>query len=114
MGTGKSWRHRAAAGGLTGILVCLALTRTVSPQTPFALTQHTEPAGIRWQVNINEADAAHLEDLPGIGPVLAERIIAYREIHGDFDTAHEITAVSGIGEDTFRELEPYIIAESDS
>ena len=114
MGTGKSWRRRAAASGLTGILVCLALTRTVSAQTPFGLSQHREPAGIRWQVNINRADAAHLEDLPGIGPVLAERIIAYREIRGGFDTAHEITAVPGIGEDTFRELAPYIIVESDS
>ena len=114
MGTGKSWRHRAAAGGLTGILGCLALTRTVSPQTPFALTQHTDPPAIPRQLNINHPAAPHLEDLPHPATLSAKRLIAYRSIHGGFDTAHEITAVSGIGEDTFQELEPYIIAESDS
>lgn len=48
-------------------------------------------------VNINTASAARLEDLPGIGPALAQRIVAHREANGPFTSAEGLTAVSGIG-----------------
>ncbi|NLS10176.1 ComEA family DNA-binding protein [Nesterenkonia sp. MY13] len=48
-------------------------------------------------ININTADAQELEELPGIGPALAERIITYRQTHGDFGSVEELAAVSGIG-----------------
>ena len=48
-------------------------------------------------ININTAPAARLEDLPGIGPALAQRIVAYREANGPFTSAEGLTAVSGIG-----------------
>lgn len=48
-------------------------------------------------INLNTADAAQLEELPGIGPALAERIIAHRQSHGDFGALEELAAVSGIG-----------------
>lgn len=48
-------------------------------------------------ININTADSATLEQLPGIGPALAGRIITYRESHGDFNSLEELAAVSGIG-----------------
>lgn len=48
-------------------------------------------------VNLNTADAAALEELPGIGPALAERIVDHRESHGDFGSLEELAAVSGIG-----------------
>lgn len=49
-------------------------------------------------ININTAGAQELEQLPGIGPVTAASIIAYREANGPFGTIEEITLVSGIGE----------------
>lgn len=52
-------------------------------------------------VNINTADAAELQTLPGIGEILASRIIAYRETNGQFEDIIEITGVSGIGEGIF-------------
>lgn len=52
-------------------------------------------------VNINMATAAELEALPGIGPSLAERILAHREANGPFTAVEEILDVSGIGEAKF-------------
>lgn len=51
-------------------------------------------------VNINTADAAALETLPGIGPALAGRIIAWRDANGGFRAVDELLAVAGIGEKT--------------
>ncbi len=52
------------------------------------------PAG---PVDLNAADATTLQTLPGIGPVLAERIVAWREEHGPFASVEELGEVSGIG-----------------
>ncbi len=52
------------------------------------------------RVNLNTADAAALETLPGVGPAIAARIIAWRDENGPFRSVDELTAVSGIGEKT--------------
>ena len=49
-------------------------------------------------VNINTADASELAQLPGIGEVLARRIIDYRRIHGAFTAPEQLTNVEGIGQ----------------
>ena len=59
-------------------------------------------------VNVNTADATTLETLPGIGEVLAQRIIDHREAHGLFASVDELVAVSGIGEVTLEELRPLV------
>jgi competence protein ComEA len=59
------------------------------------------------KVNVNTADAPELTRLPGIGDVLAARIVAYRSAHGPFRTLDDLVAVKGIGPSTlsgFREL----------
>jgi competence protein ComEA len=55
-------------------------------------------AGPSSTLNLNTATAADLEALPGIGPALAERIVAYRGEHGPFRDAKSLTDVPGIGE----------------
>ncbi|MEZ5170254.1 MAG: ComEA family DNA-binding protein [Acidimicrobiia bacterium] len=55
-------------------------------------------------VNLNEADADDLEELPGIGPVLAEAIIDERESRGGFRSVNELRDVRGIGEKRFEDL----------
>ena len=62
-------------------------------------------------VNVNTATAEELDVLPGIGPALAGRIIAYREEHGPFTAAEDLLAVSGIGESVLDGLRDQIVLE---
>jgi competence protein ComEA len=55
-------------------------------------------------LNLNQATAAQLEELPGVGPVLAQRIVDWRTAHGRFATVDELGEVSGIGDKIFDEL----------
>ncbi|MFO7638566.1 MAG: helix-hairpin-helix domain-containing protein [bacterium] len=59
-------------------------------------------------VNINTADAAALQTLPGIGPRTAERIVEYRNAHGPFRSANELGGVRGIGPITIERLRPLV------
>lgn len=59
-------------------------------------------------VPINSADASTLVALPGIGPVLAARIVEHRERHGPFTTAEDLLGVPGIGEATLAALRDHI------
>ena len=62
-------------------------------------------------VDVNTADQALLETLPGIGPTLAGRIIDYRDENGPFRSAEELLEVKGIGKATLEELRPHIALE---
>lgn len=59
-------------------------------------------------VNLNTADRAELEGLPGVGPVLAEAIIAWREENDGFGSPSELQEVSGIGPKSYAKLEPLV------
>ncbi len=62
-------------------------------------------------ININTASAAELDALPGIGPVYAARIIAYREDHGPFSSPADIVQVKGIGTATYEKLKSRITVD---
>lgn len=55
-------------------------------------------------VDLNGADATTLQTLPGIGPAMAERILAHRRDHGPFNSVEDLMAVSGIGPATLTRL----------
>ena len=65
----------------------------------------------RHLVNINTSDADKLTLLPGIGPALAEKIVAYRRKNGFFLSPEDITKVSGIGETKYESIKDSIIVE---
>lgn len=70
-----------------------------APTTAATAAAETVPEEtVSFPVNINTADADTLTALPGIGQVLAERIVAYRRQNGPFRVIEEITKVEGIGE----------------
>lgn len=60
------------------------------------------------RVNINTADETGLQEIPGVGPATAKKIISYREAHGRFSAIEEIKNVSGIGEKTFEKMKDMI------
>lgn len=59
-------------------------------------------------VNLNTADLATLDELPGVGPVTATAIVAWREENGGFRAVDDLLEVSGIGEVTLSELAPLV------
>ena len=60
------------------------------------------PAGGR--LDLNAASASAFDSLPGIGPVLAERIVSWRTEHGRFASVDQLRQVSGIGESKYQQL----------
>ena len=64
--------------------------------------------GSNGPVSLNAADAAALDTLPGVGPVLAQRIIDWRTEHGRFTSVDELGEVSGIGDKLMGQLRPKV------
>jgi len=79
-------------------------------------TNSNSPAAVPAQQNahgpidINTADKSLLESLPGVGTVLAERILEYRAKHGSFLSIEELKQVEGIGEKKFDGIKELITA----
>lgn len=65
------------------------------------------PGGV---VDLNGADQAALETLPGVGPAIAQRILEWRAANGGFHTVDELIEVSGIGPATMERLRPLVTA----
>jgi competence ComEA-like helix-hairpin-helix protein len=59
-------------------------------------------------VDLNDGTLAELEHLPGIGPVLARRIVAHRTSHGAFRHIEDLALVPGIGEKRLEQLRPFV------
>ncbi len=73
-------------------------------QEPGSLT----PGTTGDSINLNTASVAELEELPGVGPVLAGAIVAWREENGGFVRVDQLQEVSGIGPKSFEKLEPLV------
>ena len=60
------------------------------------------------KISINDAEVEELEALPGIGPVLAHRIVEYRYSNGQFEKLEDLKQVKGLGDKLFQNILPYI------
>lgn len=103
--------------GLTLLFVlCAAAMWLLTPQQEtggFQISAY-EPesaSDVSTKVNINTADADELDTLPGIGPVLAQRIVDWRTENGSFRTPEDLLQVEGIGQATLENLQNCIITE---
>ncbi|MGB7055811.1 MAG: helix-hairpin-helix domain-containing protein [bacterium] len=62
----------------------------------------------KLELSLNRVSVEELCDLPGIGPVLAERIIRYREQRGRFESLDELKRIKGIGDKLYNKISPYV------
>lgn len=111
----------SAGGALPGVdLASVNLARQVTDgeqivvggtgaQPPQATPGSGPPGGgAGGQVDLNAASLAQLEALPGVGPVLAQRILDWRTEHGRFSSVDELQEVSGVGPKKFESLKTQV------
>lgn len=88
-----------------------APVRQTEPAQPdaaeLAFPEEAEPE-ISYPLDLNAATAEELETLPGVGAILAERIVSYREAVGRFQTLEELQQVNGIGSGIYFQIAPYL------
>lgn len=90
-----------------GEQILVGVPTTTPPSTPSRPVTPGVPAG-GGQVDLNTATAAQLEALPGVGPVLPQRIVDWRTEHGRFTSVDELQEVTGVGEKKFESLKPHV------
>ena len=86
---------------------CATLPRHASSGTQLRLDAPKVQSAL--PLNINVASASELEKLPGVGKVLAERIVTYRREYGPFRRAEHLMMVRGISDRKFRAILPMIV-----
>ncbi len=97
---------------LTALMIGLFIGRRLGP-LPIAAGTEESTASIvdtEGRLNVNTATAEQLQFVPGIGPVLAQRIVAYREENGPFSNIFALSSVEGIGLKKLEALTEYLTA----
>lgn len=94
--------------GLLLSSAALAFLLTTGSSIALAAPATESQASVQASVNLNKASAEELMTLKGIGPKTAERIIAYRQEQGPFQTVDQLVMVKGIGNAKFEKLKDRI------
>ena len=94
------------------VLLGVFIGRNISDRISLSADEETESSQtmpiIDGKLDINRATIEQFDMLPGIGPVIAERIVAYRTENGLFTNIEQIMNVSGIGQVRFDDIKDYI------
>ena len=87
------------------VIVSIPASMQTEPTQPveYSKPEETEPAVV-FPINLNTADLRELTALPGIGEVLAQRILNYRSEKGNFSSVEELLNVEGIGKKRFEDI----------
>ena len=117
---GKITKSEIGLLAATAVFLALALAIHFSGNTERSQGSYSvrtwqaaeEPSQSPALIDINTADEETLQQLPGVGAVLAERIAADRAANGPFASLDDLTRVDGIGEKTVEALRPYATAGS--
>lgn len=110
---------QAAGGALPGVDVALFNPARKVVDGELILIGVTAPPGVTsaggaagavpgGKVNLNTATLAQLDTLPGVGPVLAQRILDHREEHGGFRSVSDLRQVGGIGDTRYEQLKDLV------
>ena len=70
------------------------------------------PAKAEPKVNLNRASADELQALPGVGPVLAQRMVEWRKAHGRYRTVDDLQEVKGIGKKRMEQLRSFVTVKT--
>lgn len=89
--------------------ICLLFAAPVMVSPTFAASAAEVAAAEK--VNVNTATSEQLQELPGIGAVVAQRIIDYRTQKGPFASAEDLLQVKGIGSETLAKIRNQIVVQ---
>jgi len=70
------------------------------------------PVKTASKVNLNRAGVDELQMLPGVGPVLAQRMVEWRKTHGRYRTVDDLQEVKGIGKKRMEQLRPLVMVKA--
>ncbi|MFG0247860.1 MAG: ComEA family DNA-binding protein [Phycisphaeraceae bacterium JB051] len=99
---------------LAMIMVMLLMVLGILQATGNTLDQRSiQPITTDFLININTDNAGNLMLLPGVGKVIANRIIEHRQQHGPFTSIQQLDDISGISHRTIARLEPFLLPLSD-
>jgi competence protein ComEA len=96
---------------LGGVALALLVYRGYGPRFAARPTDTLPPAAVP-KVDLNAADRAELLQLPGVGPTLADAILAHRQERGPFRSVDDLDAVKGVGGKTLDRLRPMLRADA--
>ena len=105
----EQWLGRSAAGEsrIVSLGIDPALAKIADSLHQVKVEELSRP------ININTATAAELDLLPGVGPSIAAKVLAYRESRSFGDITH-LLRVKGIGRKTFKKLKPFLTIDGET
>jgi len=102
--------------GLLAAAICgaawLRANRIVAPSAEGGRLAQPTPPWPDMRIDVNRASGPELDVLPGIGPLLAERIVADRAAHGPFATLDDLARVPGVGPRLVEGVRPFAVADA--
>ncbi len=101
----RRWMIRRALVVFSSLVICASLGLSAAADSKKKIPP-SKP------MDINAATSEQLQQLPGIGPVMAQRIIDYRKKSGPFRNVDELMAVRGISDKRLAKIKPYVFVKS--
>lgn len=87
-------------------VMCITASNTIT--SVVSLSQKIPENSRIIKIDLNSATASDLKIIPGIGDALAQKIITYRRENGPFHTVEDLLNVSGIGQETYKNIVDYL------